>query len=484
MISSSHERPDVASFYHLRDASLGTCSGTACFVARFLNPERWRDALGRESRVYRLGKCYASPSAAEGRQRPSIHAVAARPVVLERLVEGSVRTLTDYRARGGYRALESALGRGPAAIVDEVERSGLRGRGGAGFPTGRKLRAVASESAPTKYVVMNADEGDSGAYIDRILLEDDPHALLEGLALAAYAVGATKGYVYLRREYPDALPILEAAIGEARSAGIFGPKMLGCGPAFDVEVVVGLGSYVLRRGDGAPQLHRGPPSVRAQPAALSEREGAPRAADARPERGDARESALDHPPRRCRVRGDGVLAQPRDEGPSTRSSGGRASTRWSSGSRSAGSSRISAAGLPPAPSGVCSSAVRSRACCRPRHFDAPLAFEELAALGASVDHGGVVAFDEHTSIRELVHHVFSFGAYESCGRCTPCRLGARSVEDMITPGRPAWDAMRFEEIVSALRATSLCGHGTGLGEFAQSLLRHYPEELAACCASS
>jgi NADH:ubiquinone oxidoreductase subunit F (NADH-binding) len=120
----------------------------------------------------------------------------------------------------------------------------------------------------------------------------------------------------------------------------------------------------------------------------------------------------------------------------------------------------------------------------PRHFDAPLAFEELATLGASVGHGGVVAFDEHTSIRELVHHVFSFGAYESCGRCTPCRLGARSIEDMVARGRTPWDAKRFEEIVSTLRATSLCGHGAGLGEFAQSVLRHYPEELSACFASS
>jgi len=117
----------------------------------------------------------------------------------------------------------------------------------------------------------------------------------------------------------------------------------------------------------------------------------------------------------------------------------------------------------------------------PRHFDAPLAFEELHALGASVGHGGVVAFDDHTSIRDLVQHVFAFGAYESCGRCTPCRLGARAIEDMVAGhAGVAWDAQRFEDIVSALEATSLCGHGTGLAEFAHSVLRHYGEELAAC----
>jgi formate dehydrogenase iron-sulfur subunit len=405
--------------------------------------------------------------------------------VLERLVDGSVRTLTEYRARGGYEALESALGRPPVVIVDEVERSGLRGRGGAGFPTGRKLRAVASESAADKYVVMNADEGDPGAYIDRILLEDDPHAVLEGLALAAYAVGATRGYIYLRREYPDALPILEAAIGEARSAGIFGARMMGSGPRFDVDVVAGLGSYVC--GEETALLnsiegHR--PFVRSRPPYPSA-SGLHR----RPTLVQNVET-LANLPWIVRHGGDTYAAVGFSCSRGTKvlslnslfrrpglyevefGTSIRRIVEEVGGGLATGTMKGVIIGGPLA--GVLP----------PQHLDVPLAFEELAALGASVGHGGVVAFDEHTSIRELVHHVFSFGAYESCGRCTPGRLGARLVEEMIAAERPAWAAKRFEEVVSALRATSLCGHGTGLGDFAQSVLRHYPEELAACFASS
>ena len=485
-----HEAPDVASFYHLRVASLEgrTCAGTACFVARFLNPERWQDAVSREPRAYCLGKCYVSPSVAEDRQRPAIRVVAPRPVVLERLVDGAVRTLAHYRARGSYRALDRALGMAPGAIIDEVERSGLRGRGGAGFPTGKKLRAVASQSAAAKYVVMNADEGDPGAYIDRFLLEDDPHGPLEGLAVAAYAVGATRAYVYLRREYPDALPILESAIAEARSAGIFGPKMLGRGPAFDVEVIVGLGSYVCGEETALLNSIEGRrPFVRSRPPYPSTK-----GLHGRPTLVQNVETLANLP---WIVRHGG------------------AEYAAMGFSRSRGTKVVSLNSLFRLPGlyevelgtpirriveelggGLATGTVKGviiggplAGVVPPRHFDAPLAFEELGALGASVGHGGVVAFDDHTSIRELVHHVFSFGAYESCGRCTPCRLGAGAIEEMVGDAprgaeKIPRDAKRFEDIVSALRATSLCGHGTGLAEFALSVLRHYREELATCFA--
>jgi formate dehydrogenase iron-sulfur subunit len=405
-------------------------------------------------------------------------------VLLERLVDGSVRGLADY---GGYRALDVALGMAPEAVIDEIERSGLRGRGGAGFPTGQKLRTVASEPGAVKYVVMNADEGDPGAYVDRILLEDDPHALLEGLALAAYAVGATRGYIYLRGEYPDALPILEAAIAEARSAGIVGEKLLGRGPAFDLEVVVGLGSYVCGEETALLDSIEGRrPFVRSRPPYPSTR-----GLHGRPTLVQNVETLANLP---WIVRHGG---------------GAYAAMGFS---RSRGTKLVSLNSLFRRPGlyevdlgtpvrrivedlggGLATGAVRGviiggplAGVLPPRHFDVPLAFEELAALGASVGHGGVVAFDEHTSLRELAHHVFSFGAWESCGRCTPCRLGAGLIADMLGehPGRTPWDATRFGDIVSALHATSLCGHGTGLGEFARSLLRHYPGEVEACRASS
>ncbi|HZP43960.1 MAG TPA: NADH-ubiquinone oxidoreductase-F iron-sulfur binding region domain-containing protein [Candidatus Binatia bacterium] len=487
-MTGARERADVASFYHLRGASFDdrTCAGTACFVARFLDPDRWR-AADRAPRVYCLGKCYAAPAAAADSRRPAVAVASPRPVVLERVADGGARTLAEYTALGGYRALDRALGTAPAAVVAEVERAGLRGRGGAGFPTGRKLAAVAAQPAAPKYVVMNADEGDPGAYVDRILLEDDPHAPLEGLAIAAYAVGATKGWIYLRREYPDALPILERAIADARAAGILGPKLLGRGPAFDVEVVVGLGSYVCGEETALLESIEGRrPFVRPRPPYPSAH-----GLHGRPTLVQNVETLANVP---------WIVAH------------GSAAYAAMGFSRSRGTKVVSLNSLFRRPglyevelgtplrrivddlgAGLSTGGVTGvivggplAGVLPPSCFDAPLAFDELAALGASVGHGGVIAFDEHTSIRALVHHVFAFGADESCGRCTPCRLGTRAVADMVAKRSPAaaWDAGRFEAIASALHATSLCGHGTGLGEFARSVLRHYREELSACFASS
>jgi NADH:ubiquinone oxidoreductase subunit F (NADH-binding) len=483
------EAPDVASAYHLRGVPLQgrACAGTACFLARALRPARWHEAASATPRVHCLGKCYVSPAVLEGSERPSLAVSAPRAVVLERLVEGGARTLSAYARRGGYQALAKALETTPDSVLAEVARAGLRGRGGAGFPTERKLRAVAAEPGPVKYVVMNADEGDPGAYLDRMLLEDDPHAALEGLALAAYAVGATRGYVYLRREYPEALPILEAAVSEARGAGILGPRMHGAGPPFDVEIVVGLGSYVCGE----------------ETALLSSLEGRRPFVRSRPPY-PAQEGLFGKPTLVQNV--ETLVNLPWI----VRHGGAAYASMGLGGSR--GTKVVSLNSLFHRPGlyevelgtpvrtiveqlggGLVTGAIQGlmiggplAGVLPPRLFDVPLAFEELHAVGASVGHGGVMAFDQGTSIRQLVHHVFCFGAYESCGRCTPCRLGAQRIADMTASdeagasGAASWDARTFEDITAALARASLCGHGTGLGEFAGSILRHYREELLAC----
>ena len=198
---------EVDSFYHLSGCSLSgkACRGTACFAARHLNPERWAQAVAQDPRLYCLGKCFVAPSIQNGEPRPTVEIHSRKGIALERLVRGGARTLRTY---GGYHALEKVLGRPRDEIVDAVEISGLRGRGGAGFPTGKKWRAVAQQDSAEKFVVANADEGDPGAYIDRFLIEDDPHALIEGMLLAGYAVDAHKGCIYLRKEYPRAEEIL------------------------------------------------------------------------------------------------------------------------------------------------------------------------------------------------------------------------------------------------------------------------------------
>ena len=238
------DRRDVESFYHLSDRSLSgkACNGTACFVARHLNPRRWADAQQQTPRVYCLGQCFCAPAVCDSSARPHIESRSAHPIILKRLVKGGARTLTDYQLQGGYRAFQQALRQSPEDLLKMVEASELRGRGGAGFPVGRKWRAAASQQTETKFIIVNADEGDAGAYIDRFLLEDDPHAVIEGMLIAAYATGATNGWIYVRSEYPKAKPILEAALSEARRAGFLGKDVLGAGRGFDIEIHVGGGS--------------------------------------------------------------------------------------------------------------------------------------------------------------------------------------------------------------------------------------------------
>jgi len=238
--------PHIRSFYHLAGNGIErkACQGTACFVARHLNPSRWHKALSQDARVYCLGKCYSAPASASETSRPRIESHARETITLSRMIHGGARSLAIYKSLGGYSALKQALAQSPDHIISEIEASGLRGRGGAGFPAGKKWRAVSNQSSDEKYVVANADEGDPGAYIDRFIIEDDPFCLIEALTIAGYATGARRGYVYLRSEYPQARLTLEQAIDEARREGLLGELLLQSHFSFDIELAIGNGSYV------------------------------------------------------------------------------------------------------------------------------------------------------------------------------------------------------------------------------------------------
>jgi NADH:ubiquinone oxidoreductase subunit F (NADH-binding) len=473
------------SFFHLAGVPLTdqVCQGTACFVARHRDPRRWAEGESAEPRVYCVGRCYLSPAAATDDARPHVEVDAGEAVVLGRVAAGGSPALDAYRSDGGYRGLERALALPKEDVVGEVEASGLRGRGGAAFPTGRKWRAALDQDAAVKYVVANADEGDPGAYIDRVLLEDDPHAVLEGLAIAAVAVGAQEGFVYVRKEYPAARARLEAAVAEARDGGVLGPALLGAGPAFDVTVVEGEGSYVTGEETALLNALEGRrPGVRARPpfpvehglfgcptvvnnvetlaaiAWILRHGGAAYAAKGTPTSPGTKVVALNSLFRRPGLYEVELGLPVRDV--VERLGGGLADGELA-GVLIGGP----LAGVLP-----------------PRLLDTPLAFEELRAVGCELGHGGVVAFDGHTSIAELAHHVFRFGAYESCGTCTPCRVGAARVEAVFraaleAPPLAATAATEWREIVDVLAATSLCGHGTGLAAFARSLMVHYGTEL-------
>ena len=484
--------PDVprhlASFYHLNGVPMAgkLCNGMACFVARHLNRRRWAEAEQQESRIYCVGQCFAAPAVAVEHARPYMEVRARHGVVLGRLIRGPTRTLQSYASSGGYKALEQALDLSPGEIVETIEDSGLRGRGGAGFPTGRKWRSLLAQSSPERHIIANADEGDPGAYIDKYLLEDDPFAVLEGMTIAARATGARHGWIYLRAEHPQARPILETAIAEARAANLLGEHILGRDFTFDVQVIMGRGSYIcgeetalIRSMEGKrPEAQARPPlpterGLFGQPTVVNNVEtlvnipwiilhsaAAFHAFGFSQSRGTKVLSlnSLFQRPGLYEVEfGDPVQSIVDDLGGGLRT----------------GSLKGLIIGGPLA--GVIP----------PHLLETPLGFEELRAIGASVGHGGVVAFDEHTSIPELVRHVFTFGAHESCGKCTPCRLGSRRVEQIFSQinkngGTDYWDEVEFAEITAALRATSLCGLGSGLAEFAESILRYYGKELEPC----
>jgi NADH:ubiquinone oxidoreductase subunit F (NADH-binding) len=477
---------EVDSFYHLASCTLSgkACRGTACFAARHLNPGRWAQAIAQDPRVYCLGQCFVAPSISNGDSHPNVAIHARQGIALERLARGEARTLDAY---GGYRTLEKALTRPREEIADAVETSGLRGRGGAGFSTARKWRAVAHQQSPEKFVVANADEGDPGAYIDRFLIEDDPHALIEGMLLAAYAVGARKGWIYLRKEYPRAEQILRTAIEEARATGFLGERVLERDFNFDIEIVIGQGSYVcgeetamLRSIEGQrPEVMARPPyptehGLFGKPTLIDNVETLVNVPWIVRHGGEAyRALGFSHSRGTKLVSLNSLFVRPGLYEIEFGMTVQQIVEEVGGGLRNDATLKGVIIGGPLA--GVIP----------PHLLDTPFGFEELHAIGASVGHGGIVAFDQHTSIPELVHHVFSFGAYESCGKCTPCRLGARQIKEIfervVSAGsaRPA-NFAEFEQLVTALKWTSLCGHGGGLGEFAVSVLRYYRDDFAPC----
>jgi Respiratory-chain NADH dehydrogenase 51 Kd subunit len=225
---SEREPAHIDSFYHLskEDNAEQFCQGTACFVARHLNPDRWSTAVHREQRVYCLGNCFEAPASSNDTGRPKMAGHCRESVDLGAILDGPCRSFPAYSARGGYQALEQALDQPRNELLETIELSGLRGRGVAGFPTGKKWRSVAEQHVVEKVVVANADEGDPGAYIDRYLIEDIPHRLIEAMAIAGYTVGSAKGYIYLRKEYPRACAVMKQALVEAHSEGFLGDRIL------------------------------------------------------------------------------------------------------------------------------------------------------------------------------------------------------------------------------------------------------------------
>ena len=389
-------------------------------------------------------------------------------------------SLSDYRAHGGWRGLERAKSLGPAATVEEVVKSGLRGRGGAGFPTGIKWKTVADTQADRKYIVCNADEGDSGTYADRMIMEGDPFLLIEGMAIAGFAVGATKGYVYIRSEYPDAICTLERAIALAEAEGV-----LGADAKFDLEIRVGAGAYVCgeetslleslegRRGQvrakpplpahkglfGRPTVINNLISLATVPAILADGATAYAALGIGRSRGTMPIQLAGN------VKHGGLFeaAFGLTLGEIVEDIGG--------GTHSGRPARAVQVGGPLGayfPRGL---------------FTAAFDYEAFTALDGLIGHGGVVVFDDTVDMARQARFALEFCAIESCGKCTPCRIGSvrgtETMDKIIRGERTQANLALVTDLCQTLKFGSLCALGGFTPYPVMSALKHFPEDFAA-----
>jgi formate dehydrogenase iron-sulfur subunit len=395
------------------------------------------------------------------------------------------RSLDDYRAHGGGKGLERAMSLGAEGIVEEVLQSGLRGRGGAGFPTGIKWRTVAQTKAEQKYIVCNADEGDSGTFADRMIMEGDPFVLIEGMAIAGIATGATKGYVYIRSEYPHAVAAMEAAIVAARRGGLLGAHAGGSSFAFDMEVRVGAGAYVC--GEETSLLD-----------SLEGKRGQVRAKPPLP----AHKGLFGRPTVINNVLSFASAPIILDKGAAFYRDFGMGRSRGTMPIQLAGN--IKHGGLFETAFGITlgelvddiGGGTRSGRPVRavqvggplgayfPRAlFDTPFDYEAFTARDGLIGHGGIVVFDDTVDMAKQARFALEFCAIESCGKCTPCRIGsARGVEvvdRIIKDEQRAANIAVLEDLCNTMKFGSLCALGGFTPYPVMSALTHFPEDFGA-----
>ena len=392
-------------------------------------------------------------------------------------------SLADYQAHEGFAGLRRALQLAPTEVVQQVLDSGLRGRGGAAFPTGIKWRTVAAEASATKYVVCNADEGDSGTFSDRMTLEGDPFMLIEGMTIAALATGATRGYVYIRSEYPHAVEVMREAIAIATAAGFLGADILDSGRAFHLEVRKAAGAYVcgeetamLESIEGKRGVVRAKPPIPAlkglfgQPSVINNVitfASVPlilaRGADFYKNYGVGRSRGTLPIQLAGNIRHGGLVELA--FGVSLR----ELLYDYGGGSRSGRPIKAVQVGGP-----LGSYVPESQ-------WDIPLDYEAYAAVGATVGHGGIVVHDDQANMAQLARYAMDFCAIESCGKCTPCRIGStRGVEviDRLRRGEePAQQVELLRDLCDTMVHGSLCAMGGMTPNPVLSALNHYPADF-------
>ncbi len=394
--------------------------------------------------------------------------------------------INEYIARDGYMALGTVLqSYTPLQVIETIEKSGLRGRGGGGFPTGRKWRFAAQEEADEKYVICNADEGDPGAFMDRSILEGDPHAVLEAMAIAAYAIGAHKGYIYIRAEYPIAVGRLRIAISQARELGLLGDNILGSGFNFDIEIRLGAGAFVC--GEETALI-----------ASIEGKRGNPVPKPPFP----AKSGVWGKPTIINNVETLANVAQIILNGADWFASIG---TEKSKGTKVfALGGKISNTGLVEIPMGTtlreviydigggCPNGKRFKAvqtggpsggCLTENDLDVPIDYDNLIERGSMMGSGGMIVLDEDNCMVDVARFYLEFIVDESCGKCTPCRVGTKRLLEMLTKickGEGTMELLNeMEELCYHIKNNSLCGLGQSAANPVLSTLKNFREEYLA-----
>ena len=491
----------VLSFYtdlQSKSSEMRVCQGTSCKLAgaaklasalhsRFEcqdvyclgHCDRSPGVLGEEGEIFTADRAWAlrtnDPQPTIAQEPPtSLRCLAREPIVLRHVLKGNARDLQTARAQGVYESLAKALRGSPEELLDTVEHSEQRGRGGAGFLTGAKWRSCAGAPGQPKYVVVNGDEGDPGSFIDRVLMEDDPHAVLEGLILCAYAVGASQGIVFIRSEYPRAIARMRQAIVAAYEQGILGASVLGSKFALEVSICPGLGSYVC--GEETAMLNaiegwRGEVRIRPPYPAMEGLYGKPtvvnnvetlvgipfiveRGAEVYASFGTARSKgtkvfSLNHGFARpglveveFRISLRDVIAEA-GEG--------------------AGGKRLEAAIL----GGPMGSVLL------PQEWGVPVCYARMAEAGIQLGHGGLVAIPEGTDFRPLLEHWLEFMMDESCGKCVPCRLGSKVAWRVLHEQEGTVCRESLTRLFEVMEAGSLCAFGQSMPRPMRKLMESF-----------
>lgn len=390
--------------------------------------------------------------------------------------------IKEYIARDGYQALAKVLTMKPEEVIETILQSGLRGRGGAGFPTALKWKFCAQNQAPQKYIICNADEGDPGAFMDRAVLEGDPHSILEALAIGGYAIGATQGYIYVRAEYPIAVERLEYAINEARQMGLLGKNLFNSGFDFDVEIRLGAGAFVC--GEETALI-----------ASIEGMRGMPRNKPPFP----ANKGLWQKPTVINNVETLANIAQIILNGPEWFRSIG---TEKSPGTKVfALGGKINNTGLVEVPMGLTLRDViydigggikngrkfkavqtggPSGGCITEENLDTPIDFDNLTAIGSMMGSGGMIVMDEDNCMVDVARFYLDFTVDESCGKCTPCREGNKRLLEIlnkIVDGNGTLEDLdRLEELSDMIKDSSLCALGQTAPNPVVSTLKHFRKE--------